>query len=232
PMVSRRLLHVFSASRSDVFIRDQEALGRELERQSILRELHDTVKQNIQGTSMMIEACIQAHKAGDTSSVRDLLDGALRMSVEAGHQLSKPMDELRLPCHDRATLTTCLIERIEQFGKDFGMDAYVNLEAPLEMLSQPQIIVVHRVCIEASWNAAKHSAAGNLWLKSRLVRRAFVLELVDDGRGFDVDEPTDGLGLRFVRSRAAEVGAVLNVITAPGRGTTVQLKFGIRGRHE
>jgi two-component system nitrate/nitrite sensor histidine kinase NarX len=56
----------------------------------------------------------------------------------------------------------------------------------------------------------------------------------DDGRGFDATESPPGLGLRYMRRRAEEVGAELDVISTPGRGTTIQLRFhnrqGFRGR--
>ncbi len=47
----------------------------------------------------------------------------------------------------------------------------------------------------------------------------------DDGRGFDAAEPPPGLDLRYMRRRAEEVGAELDVISAPGRGTTIQLRL-------
>ena len=47
----------------------------------------------------------------------------------------------------------------------------------------------------------------------------------DDGRGFDPSNPPPGLGLRYMRRRATEAEAELDVISAPGRGTTVQLRF-------
>jgi two-component system nitrate/nitrite sensor histidine kinase NarX len=47
----------------------------------------------------------------------------------------------------------------------------------------------------------------------------------DDGRGFDAGDPPPGLGLRYMRRRAEEVGAELDVISSSGRGTTIQLRF-------
>ena len=51
------------------------------------------------------------------------------------------------------------------------------------------------------------------------------MRIRDDGRGFDTNNPPPGLGLRYMRQRTAEVNADLDVISTPGRGTTVQARF-------
>lgn len=83
-------------------------------------------------------------------------------------------------------------ERFERFGTDFGMETHTSLQMPLESLSRHQLTVVHRVCMEASWNAAKHSGAENLWLESYLAEDVFMLVLRDDGRGFRAGRSPEG----------------------------------------
>lgn len=194
----------------------------------IMRELHDTVKQNLCGATMMIEACVEAQEGNAPRSlVRELLDRALEMSREAERQLSKPLDELGTS-HQNAVPAAYLKERFERLGRYFGIETHVNLQASLESLSSTQLAVVHRVCMEASWNAARHSGAKNLWLESRLSGSVFVLALRDDGRGFHAGEVSGGLGLGSMRSRAEEVGAALKLHSTPGEGTTVCLRLPVR----
>ena len=196
--------------------------------QRIVRELHDTVKQNLCGATMMIEACVEAQEGnGSPSLVRELLDRALEMSREAERQLSRPLAELQTPRQDLAP-TLCLRERFERLGRNFGIETHTSLQAPLESLSRSQLEVAHRVCMEASWNAARHSGAENLWLESRISGSVFVLAMRDDGRGFRVEEVAGGLGLGSMRSRAEEIGAVSEVLSAPGDGTTVRLWLPLR----
>jgi two-component system, NarL family, sensor histidine kinase LiaS len=52
-----------------------------------------------------------------------------------------------------------------------------------------------------------------------------IIRVRDDGRGFDTGKPAAGLGLEYMRRRAGEVGADLDVISTPGRGTSVQVRF-------
>ena len=95
----------------------------------------------------------------------------------------------------------------------------------LRLLVGSPLAAAQRVFVEASWNVAKHSGARNLWLETRKVGSVFIVRTRDVGRGLDPAESRPGLGLRYMRRRAQEVGAELDVISAPGRGTTVQLRF-------
>lgn len=67
-----------------------------------------------------------------------------------------------------------------------------------------------------------------MYLESRRLGDPLLLRVRDDGRGFDPANPPPGMGLRYVRGRAREVGAGLDVISAPERGTTIQLRFRAR----
>jgi len=80
-------------------------------------------------------------------------------------------------------------------------------------------------------NIRKHAAAETVRVATRLAGQGagdWTLEVRDDGRGFEMDgaPPEDGrrrFGLRFMRDRAASVGAVLEIRSAPTTGTTVRL---------
>jgi len=205
--------------------RRETALARQAEGGRILRELHDTVKQGVHGTSLMIEAAALAEKNGDDAAVRDLLAKALETSRETGHELSKPLDELRLLSGHAGDPQAFFGDRLKQFGERFGMETRQSLRAPLSDLSPEELSVAHRVFAEAAWNAAKHSGARNLLLETCREKDGFVFRLRDDGRGFDPGAGTNGYGMRSMRLRAEEVGARLGVSSVPGEGTMVELRL-------
>lgn len=204
----------------------QEDLARQAEGNRILRELHDTVKQGVHGTSLMLEAATLAEKNGDAPAVRDFLSKALETTRETGRQLSRPLDELKLLSGHAVEAEAFFGERLRSFGERFGMRTRADLRAPLHDLPCERLSVAHRVFAEAAWNAAKHSGAKNLLLETRREGNDFVLRLRDDGRGFDPGAKTDGFGLISMRSRAEEAGGELDVSSEPGEGTTVELRFG------
>lgn len=203
----------------------QEALARQAEGGRIMRELHDTVKQGVHGTSLMIEAASLAERNGDETAVRGLLEKALETSRETAHELSKPMDELRLLSGHAGDPEAFFGEKLRRFGERFGMETHEDLAAPLTELSPEELRVAHRVFAEAAWNAAKHSGARNLWLVTRHKSNCFILALRDDGHGFDGGAQGSGYGLHSMRSRAEEAGADLGISSARDAGTVVELRF-------
>ena len=206
--------------------RKQEELARQAESNRILRELHDTVKQGVHGTSLMLEAATLAGKTGDEAAVRDLVSRALETTRETGHQLSKPLDELRLLSGHAGDAEEFFGENLRSFGERFGMRTRADLAASPGELPREKLSVAHRVFVEAAWNAAKHSGAENLLLQTRREGDDFVLRLSDDGRGFDPGRKTGGYGMISMISRAEEAGARLEIVSEPGNGTTVELRFG------
>ena len=211
--------------------RRQETLALQAEQGRILRGLHDTVKQDIHGASMMIEAALAAQKSGDPKAAREVLKKALEASRDAGRDLSRPLDELQAATgHDAQNPVAFLRERLGKLESFYGMETHEKLEEPLEDLGREEIVVAQQVFVEAAWNAAKHSNATNFWLSTYREGDLFVLKMRDDGRGYAVEGATEGLGLGLMRSRAEEIGAVLRVTSAPGEGTSVELRFG--GRFE
>jgi signal transduction histidine kinase len=82
-----------------------------------------------------------------------------------------------------------------------------------------------RVAQEAMANAARHADATTVRLELRAVAGGAVLEVADDGRGFDTSHavaPTGGVGLRLMRERIAELGGELTLNSRPGSGTTLR----------
>ena len=111
------------------------------------------------------------------------------------------------------------------FKEYFGVETHEDFGVPFEFLRPAELAAAQRVFVEASWNAVKHAQARNLWFETRRVGSFVIVRIRDDGCGFDAGDPPPGLGLRYMRRRAEEVGAELDVISSPGRGTTVQLRF-------
>ena len=85
-----------------------------------------------------------------------------------------------------------------------------------------------RVAQEALANAAKHARAAHISLRLRYARRLVVLEIEDDGQGFDLTavlkDSQRGIGLRNMRERLESIDGDFKVTTAVGRGTLLMAK--------
>ena len=81
-----------------------------------------------------------------------------------------------------------------------------------------------RVAQEALHNALRHSGATEVSVTLSRTRRRVLLEVVDNGTGFDPGLASGGLGLTSMRQRAAAVGGMLRVSSAPGGGSTIRME--------
>ena len=206
--------------------REQSREARRLEQGRILYDLHDSVKQSVHGISLTLSAAAEAERRGDGRATRENLGRALSAAREAEYRVSQPYDELRdLDNEASRGLGEFLLHRLARFEEYFGIKTHADLRAPLKTLSPEKIAAANRFATEAFWNVAKHSGARNLYLESRKVGGVLLLRVRDDGRGFDPQKPDPGLGLSFLRRCAGEAGADFDVISRPGAGTTVQLRF-------
>jgi len=199
---------------------------RNYERDTLLQEMHETVKQSVHGVSLALDSASEAARLGESSVVRDRIGSARETIREAEYRISRPYDELRSR-HDEVSrhAGSFLCYRLSRLEEYFGIRCHRDLQSPLEGLDDEELEAVNRISVEAFWNVARHSRARNLYFETRRVGRVLIVRIRDDGRGFDTGDHTSGMGLLLMRRRAREVGADLDVISKPGIGTTVQLRF-------
>jgi signal transduction histidine kinase len=76
-------------------------------------------------------------------------------------------------------------------------------------------------------NMVKHSGCTEAMIRLTMHSAMLRLELTDNGKGFDPAIPSEGHGLTSLRSRAAALGGVLAIVTAPGAGTAITLDIPI-----
>ena len=106
-----------------------------------------------------------------------------------------------------------------------GVETEVEVEG-VDDASHTSVALVWRVAQEAVRNAIRHAEASHLSVRVASAGRRLVLDVEDDGRGFTPDEVTDPahFGLRGLTGLVAEAGGTLEVLSAPGAGTTVHLE--------
>jgi signal transduction histidine kinase len=205
---------------------EQVVATRRTEQDRILQELHETVKQGVHGISLTLDSASEAARLGEATVVRDRISRARDTIRETEYQISSPYDELRSRHEEEAHAAgSFLCYRLSRFEEYFSIKAHRDLQSPLDDLEEDEMEAVNRIAVEAFWNVARHSRARNLYLESRQVGQVLIVRIRDDGRGFDSSVPSSGMGLLLMNRRAREVGADLDVISKPGVGTTVQLRF-------
>ena len=204
----------------------QEAT-RLAERQRIARDLHDTVTQSLYGMVVLTEAGqVQVETLTLPQESRTLLERWLHTVGETARHAIKEMRlfiyELQPPALREHGLVGALHQRLA------SVEGRANVEARLladETLRLPQATerALYQIAREALNNALRHAHASNVTITWGREDKAAVLEVWDDGCGFDTEAiPNPGMGLSNMRHRAEAIGAAFKIISAPG-GTRVRV---------
>jgi len=128
---------------------------------------------------------------------------------------------------DELGLDGAIEEAVARLRGMTGLAISTDLHGPNERLDDRQQTVALRVAQEALQNVRKHAAATNVVVRTGVDGDDWVLEIRDDGRGFDIAAvAARGLrnfGLQFMRERAGLIGSRLDVRSVPDGGTVVRL---------
>jgi signal transduction histidine kinase len=194
------------------------------ERQRLGRELHDSVTQSLYGISLYSHAAAVQLAQKHYDQVDRYLDEISETSRGALAEMRSLLHQLRPPVLEKEGLVTALQQRLtaveERVGlkTDFQAEVTTRLPPPLEE-------GLYHIAQEALNNTLKHARAGSV--RVALIQRgpAIVLEVVDDGVGFQPAEAEQAatMGLPSMQEHAAEIGGKLTVASQPGKGTTIRV---------
>ena len=186
--------------------RQQERLK---ERASILRDMHDGVGAHLSMALRQIESG-RLSKDELLPPLRDALD-----------QLKLTIDNVNLPAGDVASLMGNLRYRLGPRIESSGihLDWSVEPLAPIDRLDVQAMRQLMFVLFEAISNALQHSRASELRIEARETHGGIRVRVVDNGNGFEVTSSWER-GLLTMKSRAARIGAHLDIQSGPG-GTAV-----------
>jgi two-component system sensor histidine kinase DegS len=139
--------------------------------------------------------------------------------------------QLRPPVLEELGLDGSIRDAVSTQAAIAGRHIATTLQAPSEALTESSQTVVLRVVQEALQNIRKHAGATDVVVATMLDDGQWVLEVRDDGRGFDVGAVAArgrrNFGLQFMRERAELIGGTFEVRSRPGAGTVVRLAIPI-----
>jgi len=217
------LIEELQKTRAELAVAHHEA-GVVAERERLAREVHDTLAQGY--TSIVVLAQTAAAQLGtDPAAARErlaLIEEVARENLAEARAMVAAFSPVPL---EDATLVEALSRLAERFGRETGMSTRVDTAAleGVPALSRNDEVVLLRGAQEALSNVRRHAGASAVVLRLSTVGGAVSVHVEDDGVGFD-PSAADGHGLAGLRSRVAEVGGELDVVSAPGEGTRVTVR--------
>ncbi|HEY5248221.1 MAG TPA: ATP-binding protein, partial [Dermatophilaceae bacterium] len=197
------------------------------ERRRIAGALHDGVVQDLAGASFAVAGGAErAMSAGQPDLAHELrqVAGTVRNSIGGLRSLLLDIYPPSLATAGLQGALTDLVSTLRSRG------TAVTLElVPETGLDEAGDRLVFRVARECLANIAKHAAATNVRVRLERIERHTVMEISDDGVGFDAADqlahPADGhFGLRVMGDVVSEAGGELLLSSAPGAGTRWQLR--------
>jgi signal transduction histidine kinase len=202
---------------------DNRELTVVAERNRMARDLHDAVAQKLFSLRLTARTAAALAERDPARTVRELAQ-VERLAAEALAELRAVIFELR-PADLADGLVASLRKHVEVL--DRAHEATVRLAADdAVVLPEEHEAVAFRITQEAVYNALRHARAGTVEVRLGTEGARAVLEVADDGSGFDASETEHqgGLGLASMRDRACSIGGELTIDAAPGQGTTVRLE--------
>ena len=194
------------------------------ERTRLARELHDSVTQSLYSLVLLSEGWRRLAGSGEKVDVDDYLGRVGAIAQEALKEMRLLIHELRPPALQEEGLLGALYHRLEAVEKRAGIDARLLVD---DLLDLPAHVEegLYRLAQEALNNALKHGSATAVTVHVRAEGGHVVLEVMDNGRGFDPETAarSGGMGLANMRERARQLGASLSILSAPGQGTTIRV---------
>lgn len=200
---------------------------QERERQTVTHDIHDGIVQYVVGAQMLVESCeavIDSHDSA-TAAKLELASKHLREAVREGRRL---ISGLRPPIIDESGLIAAIEHLIGDLSRhecprvEF---AHCGIERQLPAFLETSLF---RIVQEALSNACRHSAAQRVVVELRRTPSTIVLDIHDDGCGFDRRAvPPGRFGLRGIEERARLFGGRAQIESAPGQGTRIHVEMSL-----
>jgi signal transduction histidine kinase len=208
-------------------LQDQaEQLAVMEERQRLARELHDSVTQALYSVTLYADAARMAFSAQKWEALERNLQEVRNMSREAMYDMRLLVFELRPFMLETEGLVSALRARLAAVEGRSGLKAelLVEEERRLPIMIEEEL---YRIAQEGLNNVVKHARATKVQIQLKYDAHAVLLELIDDGKGFEPEtaHQSGGFGLQGIQERVQQLGGILQIESAPRSGTRLSVRI-------
>jgi PAS domain S-box-containing protein len=204
--------------------------AQENEQRRISLEIHDVMGQDLALLKMqLIQVASRLRKdqqklKKDTEQLLTTIDGI----IEKARNLSRDLNPAII---EDLKLSGALGWLVHDIEGHFSIQTSLEIEPVDHLFSVEDQIVIYRIVQEALKNITKHAQAGKAAVTIKKRGNGILLQIEDDGMGFDIDAFRNrhiadrGLGLAAMDERGRMLGGFLTIHSKPGRGTHISLQI-------
>ena len=202
-----------------------EELATSRERNRLARELHDTLAHSLSAVAVQLEA-VKALFDDEPGQAKAMLDRSLEGARDGLSEARRAIQALRASPIEEFGLAAALGHLGASVGARTSLHVEMAVDDDLGELRPDVEQAVYRIADESLTNAVRHAEARRVDVMVSRDKRRVVVEVHDDGRGFDSSAavPNGHVGLLGMRERAGMVGGTLDVRSTDGEGTTVRFE--------
>jgi signal transduction histidine kinase len=194
------------------------------ERNRLARNLHDSVSQLLYSLTLMAGSTKKLLERGHDL---DAVKHSVARLGDTAHQALKEMRlllyELRPAVLDSEGLVNALQHRIETVEERLGVKVELRGGGLPDLPSDTEDVLYH-IALEALNNIVKHSESTKARIAFTSQDESVLMEISDNGKGFDTNRLSKGMGLKNMRERGQMLGGEVEVRSTPGEGTLVRVK--------
>ncbi|MEW5958906.1 MAG: GAF domain-containing protein, partial [Chloroflexota bacterium] len=205
--------------------------AQEEERKRIARELHDDTSQDLAALLFAVE---EALEMDDLQEMQDRLGGMRELTMGTMEDIYKLIFDLRPTMLDHLGLVPALRSFAKLRLEPLGLRVNIKERSTPRRLAPERETALFRVVQETITNIARHAMARRVDIIFDFNNDTVKIEVSDDGLGFDMVEVTlapdsqRGLGLMGMIERIELIGGEMEIDTAPGYGTRIQIEVPLK----
>ncbi|NOT51918.1 MAG: hypothetical protein HOP10_11660 [Chitinophagaceae bacterium] len=178
----------------------------------ISREIHDNIGQ----TLSMARLNLNSMEMPGQQEKMELIDNLMEKSIADLRNLSHSLDTDRIRKYGWLGEVLTMLEMLKKSGK---YEVHIETDNQLPVLGKDKPIILFRMIQEIINNIIKHAGATKINFKASHKNATIILEIRDNGKGFDKNTMTAGSGLNNLLSRSAMINATIDINSQPGLGT-------------
>jgi len=194
------------------------------ERMRISSDLHDEIGSTLSSISMY--SAYAKEKPAEAGTILEEISSSSQEMID-------DMNDIIWAINPRNDSFKHIIDRLRNYASRMAQSKNIVLDFSNDdtlhdmTLSMEQRKNIFLICKEAVNNAVKYSSCKNLAVKFEKNKRSIVVDVSDDGKGFDANESYEGNGLKNMKQRAEQLNANFSIHSSAGSGTRINFEMKI-----
>ena len=218
----QHLIDELTRSRANLMRAEREA-GRLNERQRLARDIHDTLAQHF--TSIIMH--LAAAKHSNFGTVQTQVQQAEEAAREGLDEIRRIVWDMQPEQIEKASLIEAVEELAARWSAENSVQVKMNVTGTPRSLTSSAETALLRILLEAIHNINKHAQAKKVNITFSYMEDLFVMDIADDGLGFEPSKIKNGFGMKTMRDRAEELSGTLTIESEQGIGTAIAVSIPI-----